>query len=477
MKYKNKKSDNVVGTVVMILFFITGISIIITSGIFNVKSVEELLSFITKNLFLVIFSLFFIYVPTYLFILFFMDKRKTHIEDVFYLINISDDGNSCFINKKGKKVYMRIQEYEVNKFYKVLSNSYTIEQVMGPSTETFKVKDGYFGTLYIPFQKKGIYSPLVIPMVFAMLGVAFSTRKILGLILFLCLIIYDLVYKIRKKKNPEYVDTFDLERPFLVFIKLKNILRIISLLIIIAVLLSIILSTPIIGLMFIPFLLMMIVILIMLLSSILNKKKIKSFSKNLFYLLFFGTITVILSFITYLLIKNKSYVGILFLSFFWFPLIREIRHLIPKGHYKEKRIKEFLNEYLVTRTKDKKIIYYDSESLKFFTNDLLKRFPNLTENGFSYFELYQNEKEVGVSITFNFDKDTSDDDFKSANEYLKSLGLKETYDKSKKISRKLKTKIIIKGLSFKKELDKEYVTYELDEIMKKIINAETEEDV
>ena len=127
-------------------------------------------------------------------------------KDVLYLI--SKKNNICtFIDKRGKIFFFMDNDYIVEKFYVVLRTCDSIYDILGVSIDSFKLvplKESYwlnFGNFENIFLLPIVYVILLPGLLSILMSNGFE--KIFGIIYILFplySIIYDLIYKIKRKK-------------------------------------------------------------------------------------------------------------------------------------------------------------------------------------------------------------------------------------------------------------------------------------
>ena len=127
-------------------------------------------------------------------------------KDVLYLI--SKKNNICtFIDKRGKSFFFKDNNYIVEKFYVVLRTCDSIYDILGVSIDSFKLvplKESYwlnFGNFENIFLLPIVYVILLPGLLSILMSDGFE--KIFGIIYILFplyIIIYHLIYKIKRKK-------------------------------------------------------------------------------------------------------------------------------------------------------------------------------------------------------------------------------------------------------------------------------------
>lgn len=167
---------------------------------------DNFYKYIYKNGIPFIFSLFFIGVGIYCWT-FVFSKDK---EDILYLKNYED--NDCiFIDKKGKVYRYYPKDFEVGSFYKVLRRNSQLVQVIEKTDKKFEIlkpKESFWLNMYTPFGNfKNI---MLLPIIYVVALPGFLSfimskgfQKIFGIIFMavpIFLIVYDIVYKIKKNK-------------------------------------------------------------------------------------------------------------------------------------------------------------------------------------------------------------------------------------------------------------------------------------
>lgn len=185
-----------------------------------------------------IFGGFFVFVGLYCWYLYICNVLIGTKEDVLYLKE-KNGNNYLFLSKRGKRFnYHSKKEYKLNKFYTVLKSKDYIENIISISNKKFDVvleKESYWLNLYLPV---GDFEDIfLLPVLYVIAAFSVSLLFYQGVIDFgaiimgsvsIYLIIYDLIYKIKKKKSKfknKKVDDEKLLKSFEIFI---NIIRIIS---------------------------------------------------------------------------------------------------------------------------------------------------------------------------------------------------------------------------------------------------------
>lgn len=123
--------------VVSILGLIGGFILYFT-GCFNIRTYSELYTYISEYGLGLIFSLFFIGVAIYCWVLFFKNGILKPKKEVLFLLKI-EDNVATFIDKKGKIFLFYNCKIDVGKYYYVLKTSDSIKEILNESFETFIV--------------------------------------------------------------------------------------------------------------------------------------------------------------------------------------------------------------------------------------------------------------------------------------------------------------------------------------------------
>lgn len=235
-------------------------------------------------------------------------------EEILYLIE--KNGNRYFfINNKGKRFGVtRTKEYELNKFYLVLKTKDYIIKIIKCSDDKFvipEVKDSYWAIWYSP---NGSF-PGLLPIVYLIFIIALSWHFSLNsinfniiIMVFLSgyLIIYDLIYKLKKQQNKDgIVDDSKLINSYRVFWNIVEIIKI-SIIFIILFILFIIIKG--IGKLFLlPFLLCSLSVFGKVISKMLNNIKLMNFFDILYRIIFWIYWFSIISLGILFCIVNKEY--------------------------------------------------------------------------------------------------------------------------------------------------------------------------
>ena len=216
------------GIIILTILFCFGMYIILSSKILEVKNVNMLFDILSKYCYELCFAIYFVFLFIYIlssYILNFLVKPK---KEVLYLYDNSF-GSSIFINKKGKKFKVPFCDKEKGKYYYVLKTKDYIYDVLEENFENHEgwskqIKVSYWFNFYTPMEdfEDMLLIPIlyiiVIPNIMAILF-ASGFVKIYGLIFGIIptyFLIYDLVYKIKQKKNVNE-DNFELEKIYFIF--------------------------------------------------------------------------------------------------------------------------------------------------------------------------------------------------------------------------------------------------------------------
>lgn len=242
-------------------------------------------------------------------------------EEVLYLIE-KDNDNYIFVDSKGKKFHFNTgKKYEVDKYYTVLKTKDYIGEVVGVSDTVFMVvesKESYWLNCYLPVGNfEGIFLLPVVYVIglFSLSLVVYQGdfSTIIMFIVVLYLIIYDLVYK-KKKKNNEYVEFDDtkLRKSFDIFVNSIKIIMI-SLICIVLFYLFLNISGMIGKIVMLPFLLCALCLFFQMIAIACGNNKLTAIFGKLYILIFliywFGVIGTGI----YVSIINEEYIMILFL--------------------------------------------------------------------------------------------------------------------------------------------------------------------
>ena len=293
------------GMLAATIFLLFGIGVFYFTGIFDIRTIQDLKDYLFKYGMTAIFGAFFGGVGIYCWVLYIRNVLIGPRREVLYLLDIDDDNICTFVNKKGKKYYFANKNYSVGKYYQTNKRLDYIENVVGQSSKSFQLagtKDSYWLNFYSPM---GNFENLwLLPIVYVLLApgglmliLLEGMQKIYGIIFMalpLFIIIYDLVYKIKKRKTGVKVNENSFLNAYLIFQNSVQLLVAIVFNVIVFYLLT--KTTDIIGYIFlVPFSLCALCVLGQTVASLLKKEKIvKLFGKVyigiflLFWLAFVG---------------------------------------------------------------------------------------------------------------------------------------------------------------------------------------------
>lgn len=236
MKNTGNKYDWQAMFVITILMFIGFITIYFT---WNSKELtyNNFYNYIYQFNIAFIIALFFIGVGLYCWYMYINNVIIKPKNKVLYLKSI-EHNHLSFINKKGKQYFYKIsknESYDIGKFYIVSKTRDVIRTIVGLSDDKFNIKNektSYWLNFYSPigdFENVLILPILYIIFIpgFLSLLTANGFHKILGLLLMIipcALIIYDIIYKLKKakaiKRMTDETNNVDFE-PELIYLKTK----------------------------------------------------------------------------------------------------------------------------------------------------------------------------------------------------------------------------------------------------------------
>ena len=262
-------------------------------------------------------------------------------EKVLYLDKV-EDNEYFFINEKGKKISYKTKskkKYETDKFYVVLKTKDYILNILREADTTFMIlegKDNYFLNCYLPVGEfKGIFLLPVIYFIaiFSFLMIEYQNtinfNSIIMFVLAVYLIIYDFIYK-RKKKFSITGEVHD-QKMKESFVWLINGIKIvtISLICLILIGLLIILKNFIARLVFLPFVLCALSLFGQTIAMIKHNEKLVKFFSNCYIVVFFIYWFGIILACSYVAIRDRQYnsfialiplfligLGVIYMSFF-----------------------------------------------------------------------------------------------------------------------------------------------------------------
>ena len=200
------------GIIIVSILCIAGILMVYYSGIMNVKDWNMLYDCISKNGMQIIFGIFFVLIFLYCLLLFILNIVINPKEEILYLYK-KEKNTVYFLNKKGKKFEYDDTKLKEDCYYSVLKTHDYIYDVYDKTSADWiaKEKKSYWMNYYSPM---GNFEDIfLLPIVYVILlpGVlsfimSKGYQKIFGTlycIVPIYMIIYDLIYKIKLKKNKE----------------------------------------------------------------------------------------------------------------------------------------------------------------------------------------------------------------------------------------------------------------------------------
>ncbi len=345
-----KKNYPLGGMLIITGLCILGIGVLYFTNFFQIRSYTDFHNYLEAGGgSLCIFCFFFIAVGTYCWTSFILNVILPPKEETLYLDQI-DEESCIFLNKKGKKYYFANTSYAVKKFYRVLKTHDYIYKVLGHSEDSFRIpknKESYWLNFYSPMGNFENIFLLPIAYVILLPGLlvffmASGFQKIYGLLMSaipLYFIIYDFIYKTKKKKleKDDIVNDNNLRKSYYILIHTIKLIPIILACIICTVLFlktKDLLGKGIISI----FCLCTFCALGMTISKMRNNEKAaKIFAKMyliIFLLYWFGMVTLF----TINVIQTKAYAMLLFVLPFWIVgIVVAYKKLIKKEKTDENR--------------------------------------------------------------------------------------------------------------------------------------------
>lgn len=239
-------------------------------------------------------------------------------KEVVLYLDTYENSEYVFLNEKGKKItYLTKKKYEVDKFYVVLKTKDYIVDILREADTTFMIveaKDSYWLNCYLPIGEfKGIFILPVIYFIaifsFSMIGFqnTIDFNDIIMFVVAIYLIIYDFIYK-RKKKNSITGEVHD-QKMKESFVWLVNGIKIvtISLICLLLIGLLIVLDNFIARIFFLPFVLCALSLLGQMLAVVKGNDKLVKIFSNLYIIIFliywFGIVIACM----YTALRDKQY--------------------------------------------------------------------------------------------------------------------------------------------------------------------------
>ena len=203
------------GMLIVTFLMLLGCGLIFFTGLFDARSYKAVIECLKSGGMLIIFSLFFIFVGVYCWVLFFKNViLKPKIKGLY--LKEKNSSMYTFLDKKGKVFYyydeFRNKEYLEGRYYDVLKTSDAIREIMQPSMESFEIpkeKISYWLNFYSPFGNfENIFLLPIVYVIFlpGLLSMIFAKGfdKIHGLVISAYptyIIVYDLIKKIEKNNQ------------------------------------------------------------------------------------------------------------------------------------------------------------------------------------------------------------------------------------------------------------------------------------
>ncbi|MBR3049101.1 MAG: hypothetical protein IKG58_00885 [Bacilli bacterium] len=231
-----KKKFPISGLLIITFLGMAGIVFLILSGIFQVKTLNDLYQCILKNGVIIVVGTLFLFMFLLSWVLFFLNIILKPKRKVLYLCR--DKHNKLvFLDKKGRKTPYNGSEIEENKHYYVLKTTNYIFEVVEPTNEGWipKEKESYWLNWYSPVGN--INGILILPVFYAILLITIfylneisPQQKIRGLMAVsvpLYVILYDLIYKIKlRKSNSDKINDTKFLLPYDKFLELLGMIEI-----------------------------------------------------------------------------------------------------------------------------------------------------------------------------------------------------------------------------------------------------------
>lgn len=278
-----------------------------------------------NGIILIVIGIFFLAVGIYCWFLYICNVIIKPKKEILYLLKKEKNINE-FIDVKGRIYYYNSKkEYELQRFYSVLKTRNDIKKVIELSSKTFEIsrkKESYWLSFYSPIGNfENIFLLPIIYLIDLIGLLTLITTKILNLssiimiIFSTYLIIYDLVYKNKRKKK----ENLNEEKLIKSFAFLIIGIKIFSALVICGILIYIffLIDNNIIRLFFLPFLMCGLSLLGELLANTFNKQQLSHIFKKTYILSFLSYWFLILIIGCFISIKDKNYISLLFTIPFW----------------------------------------------------------------------------------------------------------------------------------------------------------------
>lgn len=324
--------------VIVFILSIIGFIILWGTGAFDISSFTDLYNYFYVHGLEAIISLFFIIIGLYVLIRLILDVVLKEKNVTMYLYNIDREDVDFlvyqFLDKKRKKINFYSKEnnsdYEVGKYYIVSKKNGEILKIIGQSNQEFeitKIKESYWMNLYTIFGNFEDIMLLPIVYVIALPGImsaimATGFDKIYGIIISalpVFVIVYDIIYKIKKSKSP-FGGGLDSEKGLKVFsslVKSFNGIKVLGISLLITYLFLSVQSSEE-KIIVLPFLIIAILLGISFITSHIGDDKIQKIigklSNCVFLIFWFGLLIVF----TFVILTNEPDITfIIFLLPFW----------------------------------------------------------------------------------------------------------------------------------------------------------------
>lgn len=336
MKKRNQVSIIPEMIIMTALIIIAGLNLYFT-GFFDIYNFNMFYQYIYVHGIEAVIAMFFLGLGIYCWYIFLININ--HKNDVLYLFNIEND-ICCFTNEKGKKFKYPNNGYLIDHFYDVERTHDLILSIYGISERVISItppKVSYWLNFYSPMMN--FEDILLLPIVYIILFIGFFSflmskgfDRIYGLIFMvvpLFLLIYDLVYKIKKRKK-EIANEISMIKAFLSF---KNIILALGLVFILGSFINIFMKCNgfISKLVFSPFLLCGIFSVSAGFGSIVGNDKLMKISEKMYIIVFLLFWFGIVSYCTFVSLRDGMHdIAAITILFWLFGFIAVYNFFIKK---------------------------------------------------------------------------------------------------------------------------------------------------
>lgn len=306
------------GLVIMTILLLTGIFLIY--NMLNARRIDVMVFVI---------CVFFIITGLYIWHMYICNILIKPKKKILYLVT-KEKSTYKFIDEKGKKYKFRsIKNYELSKFYYVLKTKDDVKKILELSDEKFEKieKESFWLNWYSPFGNfKNIFLLPIVYVIFlgSLLSLilyegVFAYTFLIQTILTSALVIYDLVYKWKKKNNKKgkIVDTKKLDHFFSILLYVAHYIIPLVLVSLVILYLFFAIKDIVVRIFILPFLITILSADFSLFFRLLKIDKIASiFDKiNEAVPLIIGFIILVL--LTISLLTNGQYFGLIILFVVW----------------------------------------------------------------------------------------------------------------------------------------------------------------